>query len=167
MRSIYQAANSSEWTPGDSTVPLGHGVPGKLQQMDYIHTNKYIYTLYLYTSPYHTTAVYKCSVPSSSGSQQPLRPMCFQSHRRLSLPDPESRETGRVPNSRHRRLSSTFLLLTTIVTTGTKLPRVPFDRHGNCHDFRVAARRERTTVAERSERVQVPESSDPEERRAE
>ena len=50
MRSIYQAANSSEWTPGDSTVPLGHGVPGKLQQMDYIHTNKYIYTLYLYTS---------------------------------------------------------------------------------------------------------------------
>ena len=93
--------------------------------------------------------------------------MRIQSHRRLSLPDSESRETGRVPNSRHRRLSSTFLLLTTIVTTGPKLSRVPFDRHGNRHDFRVAARRERTTLAECSERVQVPESSDPEERRAE
>ena len=76
---------------------------------------------------------------------------------------PSRMKAGRVPNSRHRHPSSTFLLLTTIVTTGTKLPRVPFDRHGNCH----AARRERTTLAERSERVQVPESSDPEERRAE
>ena len=116
-------------------------VPGKLQQMNYIHTNRYIYTLYLYTSPYHTTAVYTCSVPSSSGSQQPLRPMRIQSHRRHSLPDLESRETGRVPNSRHRRPSSTFLLLTTIVTYRTqtlpgpvrsswKPPRLPVSQRG-------------------------------------
>ena len=115
-------------------------VPGKLQQMDYIHKTN-TYTPCTCTHPYHATAVYKCSVPSSSGSQQPLRPMRIQSHRRHSLPDLESRETGRVPNSRHRRPSSTFLLLTTIVTYRTqtlpgpvrsswKPPRLPVSQRG-------------------------------------
>src|SRR5713226_122765 len=88
--------------------------------------------------------------------------MCIKSHRRLSFPNPKLLETSRMSNNRHS--------LSILPSIEPKFPRIPFDRRRNSRYFRVkrrAARRERRTLSECSERVQVPEPSDPEERRAE
>jgi hypothetical protein len=57
----------------------------------------------------------------------------------------------------------------TSITTA-KIPRILLNRHGDVRDLRVeryAARWERRALVGRSERVQVPEASDPERRCAE
>ena len=89
--------------------------------------------------------------------------MRIQPHRRLSFAYPKPRQRSRVPYDRHPLPFDSPL-------PAPKVPPISFDRRRDGRDLRIRrhnARRERRTLVERSQRVQIPETPDPEERRAE
>lgn len=86
--------------------------------------------------------------------------MRIEPHRRLTLPNPKTRKSSRVPHDRHP--ASLHPARSYAIT---KVPRIPLDRRGDGCDLRVqwhAARREREALAKRGERVQVAKVADPE-----